>query len=144
MSSVIDGFFKAAFEPSMGGLLAGAALGYGLTRGSPLERLGGAALGATLGEGIVAGVEGLADEPDLSGLTAGELEVLREEAEHQERWRNISRIMAAGGGVASAMLMKSPAPLIAAIPAATIAPIGHDAARLRRTAKNFRAARRSS
>jgi len=144
MSRVIDGIFKAAFEPGMAGLAAGGLLGFGLSRGDMATRLGAAALGATLGEGIASGAAGLLDEPDTSGLTAGEIAVMREEAEHQERWRNLSRIMAAGGGVASALLLKSPAPLLAAIPAATIAPIGHDARRLRRMGRQFRDARRSS
>ena len=144
MSSVIDGFFKGAFEPELAGLLAGGLAGFGLMRGSMGARLGAAAVGATVGEGLASGITGLADELDTTGLTEGEIAVLREEAERQDRWRNVTRIMAAGGGVASAALLRSPAPLIAAVPAATIAPIGHDAARLRRMAKNFRAARRSS
>lgn len=144
MSRVASGFLKAAIDPGVYGMAGGALLGFGLVGGSVSRRLGGALFGATIGQGVGSGIGGLVDDPDFSGLTPGEIEVLREEAEHQARWRNLTRIMAAGGGIVSAALMKSPAPLLAAIPAATIAPIGHDATKLRHTAKNFRDARRSS
>jgi len=144
MSSVASGFLKAAIGPGTYGLVGGALAGFGLAGGSVAHRLGGAVVGATVGQGAVAGIAGMAEDPDMSNLTPGEIEVMREEVEHQDRWRNLTRIMAAGGGIASAVLMRSPAPLIAAIPAATIAPIGQDAAKLKMIAKHFRNARRSS
>ena len=141
-SPTLKGFLKAALLPELIGGGFGGLLGAVIARSG--NRFPSAAIGASLGAGLGTGVSGLLDEPDFSGLTRGEIEAMQEEAADAEKMRNLMRLAVAGGGIATAIATRSPLPMVAAIPAATIEPIGHEAAHLRRMAKSYRAARRSS
>ena len=144
-SHTLAGFVKAAFmQEVIGGALGGIA-GLALSRGGNLgQRMSAVAMGLGAGGALGSGIGGVVDDSDYSDLTPGELEVLREEAADADTWRNGLRLMALGGGLAGAIAYKSPLPLLTSLPAATIAPIGQETARMKRMAKDFRRARRSS
>jgi hypothetical protein len=145
MSKVLDGFVKAAWLPEAIGAGLGGLAGYALSRGGNLgQRMSAVAMGMGAGGALGVGIDGIADEPDFRGLTAGEIAVLQEEAEEADTWRNAMRAGAIGAGLAGAVAYRSPLPLLTALPAATITPIGEEASRQRRMANRFRAARRSS
>lgn len=139
-----DGFLKEAMDPVLPAGIIGALLGgyLGRRRGA-IGQIGASIIGGSAGAATAQGIRGAIREPDLSGLTPAELQVVRAEADKMIESRRSRRFGEVVSGMGEAMLTGDPAVFIATIPRATIAPYGDEVERIDRMADRFRAARRA-
>lgn len=143
MRDLVEGFRKQALDAGSIGAAAGAAIGLGISRkAGPIVRLTSALIGAETGHALGRGLHGLATNPDYTGLTDGEREVLQEDADKMIDGRNRRRRNALAMGLAYGIVSGSPWGFLPVLPAATVGVYGDEAARQSQLADDFRRARR--